>query len=115
MEGVDPKELTKSTPRVNRQFLHAYTGHKVRLVGKVKTTKPGVVILEPSDGGEISVRTTSIPLYRMGDIVEVVVQVNQDKSTTEKEQPTSFGENFDLKNYEQLVHLTHQYTELFIS
>ncbi|KAL6052518.1 hypothetical protein QOT17_018507 [Balamuthia mandrillaris] len=109
--GGTPDIDVSATPRVNKTFLNRYVGSAVRLVGVVKNKSPGKLIMGTSDGGEVMVHLKSDATHT-STTVEVLGTVNKDLTLTEISS-TSFGEDFDLNNYNQLVNFAHQFTELF--
>eukprot|EP00283_Hemiselmis_rufescens_P004418 CAMPEP_0173436732 /NCGR_PEP_ID=MMETSP1357-20121228/17030_1 /TAXON_ID=77926 /ORGANISM="Hemiselmis rufescens, Strain PCC563" /LENGTH=113 /DNA_ID=CAMNT_0014401855 /DNA_START=56 /DNA_END=397 /DNA_ORIENTATION=+ len=101
--------ISQPAPRINSTLLQQRVGLQVTVVGKVK---PGVgqgeyVHLEGSDGGDIIVnRSQSVQGDYGSDFVEVVGTVNADRTVTEAKF-SNFGNDFDLKQYNDLVLLSN--------
>ena len=89
---------TGPTPRVNKKLLSLHKGQTVRLVGEVKAIQGARMVVIASDKGEVNVHANhSSSDLQAGQIVEIVVTVNNDLSVTEQSS-TSFPYNFSTYN-----------------
>ncbi|KAK9703696.1 hypothetical protein K7432_010587 [Basidiobolus ranarum] len=103
--------MDKPTPRINSSMLSQYINTTVRIVGKVMQLQEPNALIESSDHGQISVSLNPGTTFT-SQYVEIIGIVQQDLSVQELTS-TSFGEDFDLDNYNSLVELTRKYTEIF--
>eukprot|EP01126_Amoeba_proteus_P025371 TRINITY_DN2533_c0_g1_i1.p1 TRINITY_DN2533_c0_g1~~TRINITY_DN2533_c0_g1_i1.p1 ORF type:complete len:113 (+),score=14.61 TRINITY_DN2533_c0_g1_i1:82-420(+) len=101
------------TPRINKALLPSYVGSTVRLVARVTGKANGVVHVQTSDGGTVQVVLTSNgDEYHIGGITEIIGRVREDE-TIEEFNNTTFNDNFNMENFDQLIRLTHYFPELF--
>ncbi|EKX51926.1 replication protein A3, 14kDa [Guillardia theta CCMP2712] len=76
-------------------------------VGRVKGAQNGQFVhLEGPDGGDIAIDRSSSSRHYGSEFVEVYGTVNNDRSVTEI-RSTDFGNNFDLKLYNEAVLLSN--------
>mmetsp|Transcript_16014 Transcript_16014/g.24029 ORF Transcript_16014/g.24029 Transcript_16014/m.24029 type:complete len:119 (+) Transcript_16014:59-415(+) len=99
MAGIAEYFETGLFERVNAASLSSVAeGSIVAVVG---TLKDGMVI-EASDGGSIRIIETDTITMPSSGIVEILGSV-ENSSAVKPIRVTSFGDNFDLKNYEGLL------------
>jgi len=105
-----------TTPRINKAYLPRYVGKNVRLVGRVTNvnTMKKTVVIETSDKQKVIVSTAKCEdgEHALNSITEIIGQVLDDL-TIEEFNAVDFTSNFDLENFDQLVHLSHMYPDLF--
>jgi hypothetical protein len=108
-------DCTQPTPRVNGAQLRLMEGKVVRLVGQVTAHEGATVTLECADGEKVSVQQTAGSAYET-KYVEVVGRVVGANVVQEMDY-TNFGDNFDLKAYNQLCELANspEHTPLFLA
>ncbi|ETW10175.1 hypothetical protein H310_00545 [Aphanomyces invadans] len=100
-------------PRVNKAILAQFVGHTVSLVGSIESWTGSQAVLKTSDNGFVTVHPQPGADYS-SKYVEVIGSVQPDGSLKEFK-CTSFGDDFDLKNYDKLVQLIHgKYSTLFV-
>ncbi|PWW79491.1 replication factor A protein 3 [Tuber magnatum] len=102
--------MTEQTPRINAPLLMQYIGRTIRLVGKVTDIHGDKATLESS--GVIVVHVDRDSNLKLGNAVEVVARVNQDLSIKVLSS-SDFGNNLDMKVYEELVGICQQHKEIF--
>ncbi|KAG0641520.1 replication factor A protein 3 [Tuber brumale] len=102
--------MTEQTPRINASLLYQFIGRAVRLVGKVTDIHGDKATLD-SNGVVIALLDRDSNL-KLGNATEVVAKVNPDL-TVKVLTSTDFGDNLDMKVYEELVGICQQYREIF--
>ncbi|CAK4082254.1 unnamed protein product [Aphanomyces euteiches] len=89
-----------------------FVGRTVALVGSLESWTGSMAVVKTSDGGLVTVHPQPGADYS-SKFVEVIGLVQPDGSLKEYK-CTSFGDDFDLKNYDKLVHLIHgKFSSLF--
>ncbi|KAG9413192.1 60S acidic ribosomal protein P1-alpha 3 [Aphanomyces cochlioides] len=116
-----------TAPRVNKAIMAQFVGRTVALVGSLESWTGSMAVVKTSDGGLVTVHPqpgADYSRYRnqfnrksfmmpCSKFVEVIGLVQPDGSLKEYK-CTSFGDDFDLKNYDKLVHLIHgKFSSLF--
>ncbi|EQC27857.1 hypothetical protein SDRG_14437 [Saprolegnia diclina VS20] len=100
-------------PRVNKALMASYVNRTVALVGSMESWTGNSAIVKASDGGLVTVIPAPGADYS-SKFVEVIGLVQPDGSLQEFK-CTSFGDNFDLGNYDKLVALMHgKFAPMFI-
>lgn len=100
-------EEPTTTPRINKALLPKYVGRTVRLVGRVTGKRGGEVEVQTSDGGSVTVRTSSgLDDYDAGMICEIIGKVHEDL-TLEEYNMSVWNADFNMDNFNQLVRLVH--------
>ncbi|KAG0125866.1 replication factor A protein 3 [Tuber indicum] len=102
--------MTEQTPRINAPLLHQFIGRTIRLVGKVTDIHGDKATLDSS--GVIIARLDRDSNLKLGNATEVVAKVNPDLSVKVLTS-TDFGDNLDMKVYEELVGICQQHREIF--
>ncbi|PUU81449.1 replication factor A protein 3 [Tuber borchii] len=102
--------MTEQTPRINAPLLQQYIGRTIRLVGKVSDVQGNGATLDSS--GVVTVYLDRDSNLKIGNAVEIVGKVNPDL-TVKVLTSTDFGENLDMRVYEDLVGICQQYKEIF--
>ncbi|CAK4716886.1 hypothetical protein LEN26_018621 [Aphanomyces euteiches] len=101
-----------TAPRVNKAIMAQFVGRTVALVGSLESWTGSMAVVKTSDGGLVTVHPQPGADYS-SKFVEVIGLVQPDGSLKEYK-CTSFGDDFDLKNYDKLVHLIHgKFSSLF--
>ena len=84
-------------PRLNGELLNAYTGHVVRMVGRVLSYDGGAnAVIQSCDDRQVTVHCQSSGKFQVGMAVEVVGLVNADASIQEND-TYSFGNADDFR------------------
>mmetsp|Transcript_16629 Transcript_16629/g.21578 ORF Transcript_16629/g.21578 Transcript_16629/m.21578 type:complete len:106 (+) Transcript_16629:73-390(+) len=91
-----------SASRVNGQYLPAYSGKRVCIIGKVLSQNGNVATIQSSDNHQIAINRNPGANYG-SQFVEVVGMVNG--QSIQEERACDFGDNFDLETYDALVHM----------
>jgi len=103
--------------RVNGSTIRGQVGRTVRLVGKViQMPQNGFAVVEASDKVPVNVRVSgNFNSEWQTSTVEVLgnVMSADGKVFVQEVNCCSFGSNFDMENYQQLMMLTQKYHELF--
>ncbi|KCV71613.1 hypothetical protein H696_01031 [Fonticula alba] len=98
--------------RVGRSQLSKYVDRNVRFVGQVIRTNPGhTAVLAAPDGGEVIIILQSgTPVD--SKFIEVIGTVQPDQSIRELS-ITSFGDDFDMDNFNSLLQIIPKFPNLF--
>ncbi|OQS07623.1 hypothetical protein THRCLA_20108 [Thraustotheca clavata] len=100
-------------PRVNKATMVNYINRTVALVGSMESWTGSNAVIKSSDGGLVTVHPSPGADYS-SKYVEVIGQVQHDGSIQEFK-CTSFGDDFDMANYDKLVMLIHgKFAPMFI-
>eukprot|EP01096_Ripella_sp_DP13-Kostka_P015358 TRINITY_DN715_c0_g2_i1.p1 TRINITY_DN715_c0_g2~~TRINITY_DN715_c0_g2_i1.p1 ORF type:complete len:121 (+),score=54.76 TRINITY_DN715_c0_g2_i1:45-365(+) len=101
-------------PRINKALMPQYLGRTVRLVAKVSAPpdRNQDAQVESSDGERVTVHQANPGNYSNA-FIEVIGKVNNDGSVTEYTS-SSFGNDFNLPNYNEMILLAHMHQEIFI-
>mmetsp|Transcript_26003 Transcript_26003/g.55632 ORF Transcript_26003/g.55632 Transcript_26003/m.55632 type:complete len:114 (-) Transcript_26003:81-422(-) len=113
MDGSSGLDCSDPTPRVNFDLMQRYVGRKVKLVCKVEEFSGESVKVTTCDGQAVFVKPKQGSQYDTAFVeIEGVVENN---TTVQEESFTSFGDSFDMKNYNELCKLSNGPTqELFL-
>jgi len=104
--------MDKPTPRVNSACLPQNIHQTVRLVGKVEQILGGnVITLRACDDGLVTVKLTS-ECTPGTTYVEILGKVLPDRSV-QSLSCTNFGDEFDMKVYNELIKHTRSFPEVF--
>jgi len=102
--------MAEQCPRINSQYLDAFTGQTVRITGKVSQIRGETAVIDAN--GEITVLLNRESHLRPGTAVEIVGKVNQDL-TVKVLQSTNMGSDLDFVMVNAVVDATHRYKEIF--
>ncbi|KAI8969783.1 replication factor A protein 3 [Trametes punicea] len=93
------------SPRVNKAMMARFKGQTVRLIGKVRSLRDDIAIVESSDGGEVEVK---VPKSFQADstYVEIIGQV-ADERTIKMMGHIPLGDNVDMKLANDVVQVWH--------
>ncbi|KAF9408103.1 hypothetical protein BGZ94_002448 [Podila epigama] len=100
-----------TTPRVNSSMLGNYIGQPIRFVGKIVEQNGTTAVMSASDKGQVQIHMNAGTQY-LSQYVEVIGNVNQDLSITELT-ASSFGDDFDMETYNELVKKMQQFPTVF--
>ncbi|OAV90714.1 hypothetical protein PTTG_00055 [Puccinia triticina 1-1 BBBD Race 1] len=94
------------TPRVSSSLLAQYVGQVVRIAGKVISLSPELII-ESSDGGQVTVGDTSACATEItDDYIELIAKV-ETESRVKALDCSNFGDKYDLKLAQAVVDIIH--------
>ncbi|OQR98421.1 hypothetical protein ACHHYP_08640 [Achlya hypogyna] len=100
-------------PRVNKALMAGYINRTVALVGSMESWTGNSAVVKASDGGLVTIHPSPGADYS-SKFVEVIGQVQPDGSLQEFK-CTSYGDDFDLANYDKLVALMHgKFAPMFV-
>ncbi|WPT14296.1 Replication protein A 14 kDa subunit B [Picochlorum sp. SENEW3] len=105
-------DLSAPVPRVNFQLMSKYEGKRVRLVGKVEEISGTTMKVKTSDDAMVDVLLTgAAPTDAFVEIDGTVEGPN----VIREESNVGFGNDFDMKNYNQVCTLMNdKYRSLFL-
>ncbi|EFN58755.1 hypothetical protein CHLNCDRAFT_140465 [Chlorella variabilis] len=107
-------DVTAPAPRVNFALMGQHIGKRVTIVGRVEGVEGSTLRLKTSDDGLVNVNLqgAAVPQCTFLEVEGVVASPN----TLTGEASCSFGDNFDLSNYNELCKLSNgPYRQLFMS
>jgi replication factor A3 len=98
-------DCSEPTPRVNYELMQRYVGRKVRLVCKVEEFAGDTLKASSCDGQTVFIKPKQGSNYDTAFVeIEGIVE---NGTTVQEESFTSFGDSFDMNNYNELCKLAN--------